>query len=32
MPNDFTNIITIICKNKDTLNAFIETELEVIEL
>jgi hypothetical protein len=32
MPNDCTNIITIICKNKDTLNAFIETELEVIRL
>ena len=32
MPNDCTNIITIICKNKDTLNLFIETELEVIRL
>lgn len=32
MPNDCTNIITIICKNKETLNHFIETELEVIRL
>ena len=32
MPNDCTNIITIICKNTETLNQFIETELEVIRL
>ncbi len=32
MPNDCDNIITIICKNKDILNEFIETELEVIRL
>lgn len=32
MPNDCTNIITIICKNKETLNHFIETDLEVIRL
>jgi hypothetical protein len=32
MPNDCDNIITIICKNKEALNEFIEKELEVIRL
>ena len=32
MPNDCTNIITITCKNTESLNRFIETELEVIRL
>lgn len=32
MPNDCNNIITITCENTETLNEFIETELEVIRL
>ena len=32
MPNDCNNIITIICKNTESLNKFIETELEAIKL
>ena len=31
MPNDCTNIITIICKNQEMLNEFIEKELEDIK-
>ena len=31
MPNDCNNIITIICKNQDELQFFIENELEIIK-
>ena len=31
MPNDCTNIITIICKNQENLSKFIENELQTIK-
>ena len=31
MPNDCTNIITIICKNQENFSKFIENELQTIK-